>query len=122
MLRVIKDKDGNERIVTEDEYHREKSLNAFGGVIEAVAISAHQSGGLLFAANCLLFILLVLLYMLGCVAYNIHPEGTSVLAMIGKGVVGLGVLGTLVAQTRWIALLVQLAVLFGLLSQMIRIG
>ena len=119
MIHIVKDKDGNERLMTDEEYARYRSLNAFGDFAGAVAASAHQQGGLLHAANCLLLIAVSLLFMLACLAYDLFPPGTTTLEKIGTGACGLAIFLALILRTRWMAFLVQTSVIVSLLAIML---
>jgi len=119
MIHIVKDKDGNERLMTDEEYARYKSLNTFGDLAGAVAASAHQQGGLLHAANCLLLIVLSLLFMLACLAYDLFPPGTTTLEKIGTAISGFLILLGLILKTRWLAFLVQICTVVWLLSVML---
>lgn len=113
MIHIVKDKDGNERLMTDEEYARYKSLNAFGDFAGAVAASAHQQGGLLHAANCLLLIAISLLFVLACLAYNLFPPGTTTLEKIGMAAGGLLIFLGLILKTRWIAFVAQICTSYG---------
>lgn len=121
MFHIVKDKDGNEQVMTDEEYSRHKSLNAFGGFVEAATVSAYQHGGVLHALNILLLVGLTLLLMIGSVAYDIFPPDTSALGKVGQVAGGILIVVGLIMRARWIALLVQLATIAWLLSQMLHI-
>lgn len=119
MFHIVKDEDGNERLMTDEEYARYKSLNAFGDFAGAVAGSAYQQGGLLHAANCLLLIVISLLFTLAWLAYDLFPPGTTTLEKIGTAVSGLFIFLGLILKTRWIAFLVKICTVVWLLSVML---
>ena len=119
MFHIVKDKDGNERVMNDKEFAEYKSLNAAGDFVQAVAISAAQSGGLIHALNMLLIIGGTLLYILACIAYKVFPPDWTTWDLVGFGAFLLLVLFALTIRTRWWALLANVTVVGWLLYMMV---
>lgn len=111
MFHIVKDKDGNERVMNDKEYSEYRSLNAAGNLLQVVVSGALQRGGLVYAANALGLIGNVLLFLVACLGGYFPPHVTGmVMLMIGAGLL-LTILVSMI-WSKWWGLFANL-VMFG---------
>jgi xanthine/uracil permease len=121
MFHIVKDKDGNERVMSDKEYSEYRSLNAAGNLLQLVVSGAFQRGGFVFAANILVLICNGLLYLVACAGGYFPPHVTGmVMLVIGSGLL-LFILVFMI-WSRWWGLIANVAVFSGMLYLMVVYG
>lgn len=118
MFHIVKDKDGNERVMNDKEYAEYKSLNAAGDFVQAVAVGAFQSGGLVLALNLLLPLGIMLFYMMACLSQKAIPQDWTVMEEVGVGASLVLIPLGLIRVNRWLALLFNVTI-FGALFYLV---
>lgn len=118
MLHIVKDKDGNERVMNDKEYSEYRSLNAAGNLFQLVISGAFQRGGFVLAANVLVLICNALLYLVACIGGYFPPHVTGmVMLMTGAGL--LLFIFVFMIWSRWWGLIANVAVFGGTLYLMV---
>jgi len=112
-LHVVKDRDGNEWILNDDEYALHRSTEEFKTLAGAVLQTAHARGGVPLVLNVVLFALCGVLYLIGTVTGSLQPNA-SLLTKLAAPVLPVVLAIYLIRKFRWIAMLVQALVLFAL--------
>jgi len=118
MFHIVKDKDGNERVMNDKEYAEYRSLNAAGNLLQLVVSGALQRGGLVYAANVLGLVGNMLLFLVVYFGSYVPPHVPE-MAKLGAGAGLLLTILVCMIWSKWWGLFANLVVFGGTLYLMV---
>ena len=113
-MRIVKDKDGSERILTEDEYRSFQSNQAFLDFASEGLSMAHAHGGIAMVINVLLFGLCALLYLIGAFGGYFFEREEMFTSGLLAPILPTIMIWHVIRKRPWIAVLLQVAILVGI--------